>query len=294
MTERTLSPDHAPLNHVEIVITRASHQNQQISQQFRDLGAEVILAPTIKFVDPPPSGDSRYDRGSWMIPERDVMKTLWRFDWVIFTSVNAVLFAEKTWLHAGGIRGALKYTPSGSVDQKIRAPKVACVGSSTQRALSTLQVSVDLIPQDFHAEGLLSVFQGEGVEGSRILIPRALEARELLPEALRIRGGEVWICPLYQTVTSILNEQVKRQLIAPVRENRARALLFTSNSTIMHLIEQMSEPYLNLIRERCYVYVIGPVVKRAALRYGFKVRGVALPHTIEGLISCVHADLTES
>ena len=74
MTERTLSPDHAPLNHVEIVITRASHHNQQISQQFRDLGAEVILAPTIKFVDPPPSGDSRYDRGSWMIPERDVMK----------------------------------------------------------------------------------------------------------------------------------------------------------------------------------------------------------------------------
>ena len=279
--------DGKPLSNIEVIITRAEHQLEKTVQQFEELGATVIKASTIRIDEPPPADDPTYQRGSWLIPKAQVKKLLWRFDWLIFTSVNAVKYAEKTWSSLGGIKGALSYTPSKKGEQSIRQPRIACIGKSTYSALKLLNIDVAIMPKKYHAEGLLTAFEDHPLHQKRILIPRALVAREILPEALRERGAEVWITPLYQTVPALIPDEVKVELIKPLVSHDYRILTFTSDSTMNSLIDQLSEPQLEWLKKLCKVFVIGPVTKRAAQREGFKVSGVAQPHTIDGLIQTI-------
>jgi uroporphyrinogen III methyltransferase / synthase len=280
----------APLRNVEVILTRAKHQIESTAQHFEALGAEVIRASTIVIEEPPTPENSIYQRGTWMIPKVGLGRMLWRFDWVIFTSVNAVKYADKAWQKGGqkgGLKAALRYRPKNVDTHKIRAIRVACIGDSTQSALNRLGVQVDLIPSLYHAEGLIDAFDREILDNKRILIPRALVARELLPEALRVRGAEVWITPLYQTTSNMLSIELKRQMIQRLEPGKKRALLFTSDSTLNRLVEQLTPPEVECLKRICKVFVIGPVIKRSALREGFKVSVVAEPHTIKALIESV-------
>lgn len=286
MLDQSWPKSSVPLKNVEVILTRAKHQIESTAQHFEALGAEVIRASTIGIEEPPPPEDSIYQRGTWMIPKVGLGRMLWRFDWVIFTSVNAVKYADKAWLK-GGLKGALRYRPKNVDTHKIRAIRVACIGESTQSALNRLGVQVDLIPSVYHAEGLIDAFDREILDNKRILIPRALVARELLPKALRVRGADVWITPLYQTTSNMLSVEVKRQMIQPLEPGKKRALLFTSDSTLNRLLEQLTPPEIECLKRICKVFVIGPVIKRSALREGFKVSIVAEPHTIKALIESV-------
>ena len=276
-------PNNHPLTNIEVIVTRAEHQLESTTLLLEALGAKVIKAPTIKMVPPPPPQDKIYARGSWLIPQDQVKRFLWRFDWLIFTSVNAVKYAHEAWQSIGGLSGALNFSPPSNQLSRKRDTKIACIGKSTYEALQQLNIPVTLIPKSYHAEGLLSAFDNYEMKGKRVLIPRALVARELLPEALRARGTEVWITPLYQTVSAILSPELKRELIAPLQVEH-RILTFTSDSTMNGLIEQLSDGELEWLKKLCPVVVIGPAIKRAAQREGFKVLAMAQPHTIQGLI----------
>lgn len=255
----------------------------------------MILAPTIELIPPPPSSDQLYRKGTWMIPCSEVGDRLWRFDWILFTSANAVRYSEEAWSCFGGLKRALELNPPQENTHRVRKTNIACVGTSTQRALKRLGVELDLLPKEFHAEGLLEALKHENFEGKRVLIPRALEARELLPLALRSRGAEVWISPMYQTVQASLSSEVKLQMLSQREAScRARAIIFTSDSTVSRLLEQLDDREQRLLKQHCDAWVIGPVVKKAAEREGFRVRGMASPHTIEALIDHLVRDLGES
>jgi len=227
-----------------------------------------------------------------MLPILEAGRQLWSFHWLIFTSANAVRTADEHWESLGGLRGLYQDTSAPINVRHSHPPKVICVGSSTQRALNELGLKASLVPKKFHAEGILELLGTHHVGGQRVLIPRALIAREILPEALRAKQAEVWVSPVYQTLGAPLLPQVKTQLLN-VTSERTRYLVFTSDSTVHRLIEQMKPHELSILQKYARVVVIGPVVERAASVAGFDVCRVAQPHTIDGLIEILVTDYQE-
>ncbi len=278
-----------PLKSLEIILTRAAHQIESSAQRFEELGIQVIRAPSIRLAEPPPLDHSVYERGQWMLPKYDLGAFLWRFDWVIFTSVNAVKFAQQAWLKQGGLKKALAH--QNNDQQRARRTKVACIGESTSTYLNHLGIKVDLQPKEYHAESLLQAFKSyenqQELSQQRFLIPRALVAREILPNALRALGAEVWICPLYQTLDAEISPTCKQRIIKHSDQALKRAILFTSNSTLKGFSKQFSEQELNHIKREYDTFVIGPVIRKAALTAGFNIVAMAQPHTMQGLIEAV-------
>jgi uroporphyrinogen III methyltransferase/synthase len=275
-----MSPD-PPLGECEVIITRAQHQQDALCHPLVELGAHVISAPVIKLSSPPPPHDQCYREGSWMLPIGEAGDQLERFDWLIFTSANSVRLTHEHWRDLGGLNG-LYQGLSHSLT-------ILCVGSSTQRALSQVGVPSSVIPKSFHAEGLIELLNTYQLSGASILIPRALIAREVLPQSLRAQRAEVWISPVYQTLTLPLSPQVKSQL-QDSSKRRLRYLTFTSDSTLHSFTEQWTPSELQILQQRVRVVVIGPIVAQSAFRLGFHVHRVAEPHTIEGLIDAITAD----
>ena len=110
--------------------------------------------------------------------------------------------------------------------------KIAAVGKATARRLAEYGIPVDMIPDDFRAEGLLEAFREMGAgPGWRVLIPRALEGRGLLPSELRALGVHVDTVPVYQTIAAEPDPAVVERLRAGVD-----AATFTSPSTVKHFV----------------------------------------------------------
>ena len=130
-----------------IVITRAASQSSELRSQLEDLGARVIECPTIQVVPPK----------SWK-PVDDAIRQLNTYDWLLFTSANAVeQFMDR-------------------MGQRRPAIRIAVVGSSTAAKLADWRLQASLVPNEFRAEGLLKMFP-ENLVGTRILFPRAEVAR---------------------------------------------------------------------------------------------------------------------
>lgn len=278
------------LEKLKIILTRSTHQIETSAKDFEELGAHVIRASSIRLAEPPTSDDQVYNQNQWLIPKTKLSRELWRFDWIIFTSVNAVKHAELAWQDIGGLKSALNYQAHVKT-HLIKKRQVACIGQSTKNYLESMGIDVDLQPKEFHAESLLvelkSVLANKDLNQIQVLIPRALVARELLPNSLREMGVTVWITPLYQTLTEDLSSQCKQHICQYDETINHRAIVFTSNSTMKGFVEQFSATQLNEIKQRYDTFVIGPVIRQAALNEGFRVVAMAQPHNMAGMINTV-------
>src|SRR6185312_627034 len=117
------------------------------------------------------------------------------------------------------------------------------------------------VPERFVAEALVEALAGIEVEGRRVLVARAAEARDVLPEALRERGAEVDVVALYETV----REQPEEEAIAAAQS--ADYVTFTSSSTVRNLVEALGERFPTGAR----IVSIGPVTSAAARDAGLEV-----------------------
>jgi uroporphyrinogen III methyltransferase/synthase len=124
------------------------------------------------------------------------------------------------------------------------------------------------------AEGLLEALSSVELEGKKVLIPRAQEAREVLPETLRSRGAEVVVAPVYKTIHPALPEGLSNW------PKEATRVLFTSSSTVTNWLALTD-------RREIPCFCIGPITAGTAEKAGLKVLGTAEVHTIEGLVHCV-------
>ena len=106
---------------------------------------------------------------------------------------------------------------------------MAAIGPGTPRALAERGIAADVVPERFVAEALVEALAGVEVEGRRVLVARAAEARDVLPEALRERGAEVDVVALYETV----REEPDAEAIAAAQA--ADYVTFTSSSTVENL-----------------------------------------------------------
>jgi uroporphyrinogen III methyltransferase/synthase len=249
--------ERRPLHGRRVVVTRARAQASGLAHSLRVLGADVVELPAIRIE---PRIESR--------EARDAVATLEDYSLVCLTSPN-------------GVRLLFEAMAAGGRDARALAGAiVAAIGPGTARALAERGVIADLIPDRFVAEALVESLADVEVEGKRALIARAAEARDVLPDALRERGAEVDVVPLYETVRETPDEADVE------RVQGADYVTFTSSSTVANLVEALSDSFPN----RARVVSIGPVTSEAARAAGLQVDVEAKRHDIDGLLDALLAD----
>lgn len=246
-----------PLFGRRIIVTRAESSGSALSEQLEELGAQVDEFPVIKFTAP-----------SDYAPLDKALSQLSSFDWILFTSANGVEWLVRRLMETGRDIRAL-----GSA-------KIGAIGPKTAAALEYLRLRVDYVPSEYVAEAVLAEFP-EDVSGKRILIARALEAREELPEGLRVRGAEVTVAAAYETVTDESSAQALRQRL---EDEPVDVITFTSASTAKSFFALIGDARLS---ESVTAACIGPITADAARAHGLKNVVTASEYTIEGLVEAL-------
>ena len=236
-----------PLFGRRVVVTRARAQASSLVDKLTALGAETVELPTIAIGDPADGGEAL----------RAAAVRLSTYDWVVFTSVNAVerFFAC---LHDARAFGAAK---------------VAAVGPGTAAALAARGVVADLQPSTAVAEAMVESFApGSGT----VLLPHAAAARPVLAEGLRAKGWQVDVAEAYCTVAA----QPSQEALAAAA--KADAIAFTSSSTVTSFLDLAGRDALPPV-----VACIGPVTAATAVEHGVAVTVVAAEHTVGGLVDAL-------
>lgn len=233
-----------------VVITRAASQASELSSLLEDYGATVFICPTIEIREP----DS-YERLD------EALDHLYGYDWLIFTSANAVRFFLK------------RLTGRGLKVADLDEIRVCAIGQRTADALHEAHVHVDVIPSQSTGEGVfiaLAEFTGgsERLQGLNFLLPRAAVAREYLPQALEQAGARVDVVTAYQTVVP---ENFDRGRLAAMLAGGGDCIAFTSPSTVRNLALLFDTHDLGKTLAGVVIACIGPVTATAALEYGLPV-----------------------
>ena len=247
-----------PLFGRTVVVTRAREQASELRTRLERLGAGVLELPAIA-IEPVP----------FTVPP------LADYAWVVFTSVNGV--------HAFFTQGL---APAGLDARALGGVRVAAIGPGTAAAGAEHGITIDLVPDRFVAEALLDAFPDPTRAGARVLLARAEQARDVLPEGLGARGYAVDVLPVYRTVATAPDPAVLER----VRAGRFDAVTFTSSSTVRNFTDQagpLPEPVPAVVS-------IGPVTSAAARDLGLTVAAEATEHTIDGLVDAVCALLAPS
>jgi uroporphyrinogen III methyltransferase/synthase len=150
-----------PLFGKRILVTRARSQASKLTAKLENLGAEVFEAPAISMADPA-------DNYAALDKSIDHLQD---YHWLIFTSANGVGRFFARLFKAGKDARALGYA------------KIAAIGSATAEKLKQYGIVADVIPGEYRAEGIIEALKGKLPPHAKILIPRAEEAREILPES---------------------------------------------------------------------------------------------------------------
>jgi uroporphyrinogen III methyltransferase / synthase len=249
--------ERRPLHGRRVVVTRARAQASGLAAALRGLGAEVVELPAIRIE---PRLESKRVRRA--------VESIGDYALVCVTSPNGaeLLFEalEAASLDARSLAGAT----------------VAAIGPGTSRTLARHGIAADVVPERFVAEALVEALADVEVEGKRVLVARAAEARNVLPDALRERGAEVDAVAFYETVLEQPDEDAVEAAQA------ADYVTFTSSSTVTNLTEALGDRFPRAAR----VVSIGPVTSEAARAAGLEVHVEADRHDIEGLLAALLAD----
>ena len=294
--ERLAWLERRPLHGKRIVVTRARAQASGLAATLRGLGAEVVELPAIRIE---PRLESEEVRGA--------IERLGEYALICLTSPNGVRFLfealaaagldaralgkrpEKKQVGEGKAAGAGPESPTrgGSAPSELPGPAgttIAAIGPGTARALAERGILADVVPERFVAEALVEALSGVEVGGKRVLVARAAEARDILPDALRERGAEVDVVVLYETVRETPSEE------AIAAAQGADYVTFTSSSTVRNLSEALGDRFPTGAR----VVSIGPITSEAAREAGLTVHAEAERHDIDGLLEALITDATRS
>lgn len=276
--------ENLPLFGQRILVTR---EHSGGFERLEELGAEIIELPTIE-IQPPLD----YNELDSCINRIDF------YNWIVFTSANGVRYFLKRFFE---------------LDRDIRdlkGLKVCAIGSKTAAEIKRYGIKVDLVPDEFRAEGLIEAFIKEAekmrdlepkkgigdtelptsqlpnflisepLNRLRILLPRAEVAREVFPEKIRSLGGHIDIPVTYRAVRPDMHgKRLKRFL----KEGRVTIATFTSAATFKNFLEIMGEDAIELLRG-VKIAVIGPVTAEAIEKKGLKVDIMPKKATIEAMV----------
>jgi uroporphyrinogen-III synthase len=248
-----------PLAGRRVAVTRAADQANDLLALLRSRGAEPLACPTIEIVGPA-DDYAALD---------DAVRSIDRYDWVAFTSRNAVAaFADRV--------DALDIGLPGTV-------RLAAVGDATARAAAARLRDVDFIPSSARAESLATELRD--VVNRRVLLPRGDLASGTLGRVLRARGAVVDDVIAYRTVQG----SGTRALAALVRTGDVHAILFMSGSSIRHLLDALNAEgaTATLTSSGPAVICVGPETERVAREVGVSVSAVAAEQSVAGVVDAL-------
>jgi uroporphyrinogen III methyltransferase/synthase len=248
--------ERRPLYGQVVAVTRARAQASGLAARLRELGAEVVETPAIRIQPLPLEGELL-----------EAVSGLRDYALVCLTSPN-------------GAR--LLFDALEQVNQDARAlsgATVAAIGPGTAAELAARGIRADVVPERFVAEGLIDALAPLPLDGRRVLVARAAEARDVLPAALRERDAEVDEVALYETVPEPLGEDERRAL------ERATYVTFTSSSTVRFFLASGAS-----VPEAARVVSIGPITSATAREEGLNVDVEAAQHDLDGLVRALIED----
>jgi uroporphyrinogen III methyltransferase / synthase len=248
-----------------ILITRPRAQAREFAENLRSTGFEPIFFPVIEIR--PIENNIALDRA---------LAKLECYDWIVFTSVNAVeiLFERFSSLHIEEGLGV----------------KFAAIGPKTSEALQACGITPEFVPHEYVAE---SILPGLGdLQGKWVLLPRAEIARKALPEAIAQAGGIPHEIAVYKTLPVQPDPEGLMALKSGVDW-----ITFTSPSTVQNFVEILRQQKMDPLElvGKPKIACIGPITERAARDEGFEISVVAEKYTTDGLINALgNASLLEA
>jgi uroporphyrinogen III methyltransferase / synthase len=251
--------EERPLLGKKIVVTRARAQASDFLAGLSELGAECIEFPTIEIIPP----------GTWKEMDQSIL-SLERYQWLLFTSVNGVKsFFERLETLGKDVRD-------------LKGIRIGAIGPKTAQAIHDKGIKPDLVPDEYRAEAVVEAFKKQKLGKIRVLLPRAAEAREVLPEQLAEMGAVVDVVEAYRTVKP---DREKDGLVEMFEKGEIDMVTFTSSSTVKNFVEMFEEhgelfkKWMNGVAVAC----IGPITARTAEEIGLSVSLVPSEYTIEAL-----------
>ncbi|MDX9821606.1 MAG: uroporphyrinogen-III C-methyltransferase [Syntrophales bacterium] len=242
-----------------IVVTRPEAQAEWLGALLAAEGARVIFFPTIR-VEPP---------ADWSAVDEAIGR-IETYSWIVFTSANGVDFFLK------------RLKERGRDLRDLKGVRIATIGPATAAKLAELGLRVDLVPGRYLSEGVVEAFAGIDVAGKRVFLPRAEEARDVIPEGLRKRGATVDVATVYRTVPS---DRDPDEILKPLREGGIDVLTFTSPSTLTNFLRIVGKDFC--LPPAAKIACIGPITAAAVRKAGLPVDIMEERYTVEGLVEAI-------
>jgi len=234
-----------------------------------DTGAVPVEFPTIK-VNPPADGYAALDAAIAKLRDSGDGPA---YDWAVFTSVNGVEHFFARLDREGDARD-------------LKGVKLGAIGPATAAALETRGLRLDFVPAEYRAEAVLEGLLERGAADGSVLIPRAKEAREVLPEKLAEAGARVEVVPAYETM---LDDNGSGEMKDMLSAGEIDIITFTSSSTVKNFVKLLEGFDFQALPANVTIACIGPVTAETARELGLRVDLVADEYTIPGLVRAIIA-----
>lgn len=259
--------DARPLFGRRVLVTRPREQAAEFVDRLRTLGAEAIASPLIR-VTPPDDWE----------PIRLAAAAADTYDWIVFTSANAVAsFMKALFESAHDVR-------------RLRHPRLCAVGKSTADRLAHYSLKADVVPDEFKAEAVVTAIKATGpTKGLRVLLPRADIGREIIGEQLREAGAFVTDVVAYHTRLEESPRAGDPDVYGLLLQGRIDVVTFASPSAVRSFAKIHGAEAAADLLKNTVVAVIGPVTGDAARALGIPVTIEATTHTIPALADAIVA-----
>lgn len=262
-----MSEQTQPLADRTVVITRARAQAEEFAAELERYGARVISCPTIEIVAP-----------ESFEPMDEAIANLYGYDWLIFTSVNGVEHFLR------------RLAERGHETHELDELRVCAIGDATANRLRDASVHVDVVPEQFKAEGVFAALKDylggdEGFKTLNFLIPRAAAARDYLPRALEEAGARADVVPAYRTVRPETKELGRTAAL--LEGGAIDCITFTSSSTVTNFAQLFDATDLGQLLKGVAVACIGDITASTAARYGLRTDIQPHEYTIPALARAI-------
>ncbi|MCE5265218.1 MAG: uroporphyrinogen-III C-methyltransferase [Deltaproteobacteria bacterium] len=242
-----------------VVITRPEAQAEEFAELLRAAGARVIPFPVIRIAEPQ----------SWG-PLDSALERIEAYRWIVFTSAN-------------GVGSFFRHLPEKGRDiRDLKGIRIATIGPATAQAVRALGIRVDLVPEEFVSEGVVRAFGREDLRGCRVLLPRAEQARDVIPEGLEKLGARVDVVAVYRTLRS---ERDAAELLPLFAAGEVDVIAFTSPSTVTNFLGIMGPGFH--LPPKVRIACIGPVTAAAAEKAGLTVDILQERYTVPELVDAI-------
>lgn len=231
------------MNRPIIAITRPYSRSNVAKNMIEELDGIPLITPTLE-LNPVNSPTLKK-----LISLKD------NFDWIIFTSPTSIESIEN-------------FYPQFKNDLNAN---IAVIGKKTAEVAEEYGYIVDLIPEDYTAEGLLEEFKEIDITNMYMGIPRTFSARDTLPQGLKDMGAKIHLAEAYKSLLPLDTVRIE-VLIDKIRFDEIDGIIFTSPLTVENLFKVAidKKELATKLSENILTAAIGPITSKTLDSYNVK------------------------